>query len=260
MDALKRKAKETMEDTQRAENKHKDLMRYLRQARERADLAKDEKEALKQRIQEKKEELANSYRQIQEKQQGHRATEEIAEESEKIRKSLESKEFEVSDVLVMLEIKVRDKKRQADEAEERLAEAKVRHSSMKCELSELLARLNAAESKIVKLSEESDSTTVRLINLELKHRRYTKREEYFEDEVETKEQQIRNYETEAIANEAEIKVLLVARDRLKRKNYMYHLVHILITIEYGVKSSSQDFHTDFIVFLKMLLQAVSCPE
>lgn len=217
MDALKRKAKETQEDIKRAENKYKDLIRLLRQAEERASLADDEVEVLKQRIQNKKEELANSYRQLKEKQQGHQATEEIAEESEKIRKSLESKEFEVSDVLVMLEIKVRDKKRQADEAEERLAEAKVRYSCMKSELSELLARLNTAESKIVKLSEESDSTTVRLINLESKHRRYSKREEYFEDKVETTEQQIRNLETEAIANEAEIKILVVQRDRLKRK-------------------------------------------
>lgn len=225
MDALKRKAKETQEDIKRAENKYKDLIRLLRQAEERASLADDEVEVLKQRIQNKKEELANSYRQLKEKQQGHQATEEIAEESEKIRKSLESKEFEVSDVLVMLEIKVRDKKRQADEAEERLAEAKVRYSCMKSELSELLARLNTAESKIVKLSEESDSTTVRLINLESKHRRYSKREEYFEDKVETTEQQIRNLETEAIANEAEIKILVVQRDRLKRKNHIYHLVH-----------------------------------
>lgn len=222
MDALKRKAKETQEDVKRAENKYKDLIRLLRQAEERASLADDEVEVLKQRIQNKKEELANSYRQLKEKQQGHQATEEIAEESEKIRKSLESKEFEVSDVLVMLEIKVRDKKRQADEAEERLAEAKVRYSCMKSELSELLARLNTAESKIVKLSEESDSTTVRLINLESKHRRYSKREEYFEDKVETTEQQIRNLETEAIANEAEIKILVVQRDRLKRKNHIYH--------------------------------------
>lgn len=229
MDALKRKAKETQEDIKRAENKYKDLIRLLRQAEERASLADDEVEVLKQRIQNKKEELANSYRQLKEKQQGHQATEEIAEESEKIRKSLESKEFEVSDVLVMLEIKVRDKKRQADEAEERLAEAKVRYSCMKSELSELLARLNTAESKIVKLSEESDSTTVRLINLESKHRRYSKREEYFEDKVETTEQQIRNLETEAIANEAEIKILVVQRDRLKRKNHIYHLVHTLIT-------------------------------
>lgn len=225
MDALKRKAKETQEDIKRAENKYKDLIRLLRQAEERASLADDEVAVLKQRIQNKKEELANSYRQLKEKQQGHQATEEIAEESEKIRKSLESKEFEVSDVLVMLEIKVRDKKRQADEAEERLAEAKVRYSCMKSELSELLARLNTAESKIVKLSEESDSTTVRLINLESKHRRYSKREEYFEDKVETTEQQIRNLETEAIANEAEIKILVVQRDRLKRKNHIYHLVH-----------------------------------
>lgn len=217
MDALKRKAKETQEDIKRAENKYKDLIRLLRQAEERASLADDEVEVLKQRIQNKKEELANSYRQLKEKQQGHQATEEIAEESEKIRKSLESKEFEVSDVLVMLEIKVRDKKRQADEAEERLAEAKVRYSCMKSELSELLARLNTAESKIVKLSEESDSTTVRLINLESKHRRYSKREEYFEDKVETTEQQIRNLETEAIANEAEIKILVVQRDRLKQQ-------------------------------------------
>lgn len=233
MDALKRKAKETQEDIKRAENKYKDLIRLLRQAEERASLADDEVEVLKQRIQNKKEELANSYRQLKEKQQGHQATEEIAEESEKIRKSLESKEFEVSDVLVMLEIKVRDKKRQADEAEERLAEAKVRYSCMKSELSELLARLNTAESKIVKLSEESDSTTVRLINLESKHRRYSKREEYFEDKVETTEQQIRNLETEAIANEAEIKILVVQRDRLKRKNHLYHLVHTLITLHYG---------------------------
>lgn len=233
MDALKRKAKETQEDVKRAENKYKDLIRLLRQAEERASLADDEVEVLKQRIQNKKEELANSYRQLKEKQQGHQATEEIAEESEKIRKSLESKEFEVSDVLVMLEIKVRDKKRQADEAEERLAEAKVRYSCMKSELSELLARLNTAESKIVKLSEESDSTTVRLINLESKHRRYSKREEYFEDKVETTEQQIRNLETEAIANEAEIKILVVQRDRLKRKNHIYHLVHTLITLHYG---------------------------
>ena len=233
MDALKRKAKETQEDIKRAENKYKDLIRLLRQAEERASLADDEVEVLKQRIQNKKEELANSYRQLKEKQQGHQATEEIAEESEKIRKSLESKEFEVSDVLVMLEIKVRDKKRQADEAEERLAEAKVRYSCMKSELSELLARLNTAESKIVKLSEESDSTTVRLINLESKHRRYSKREEYFEDKVETTEQQIRNLETEAIANEAEIKILVVQRDRLKRKNHIYHLVHTLITLYYG---------------------------
>ncbi|XP_058956882.1 tropomyosin beta chain [Pocillopora verrucosa] len=217
MDALKRKAKETQEDIKRAENKYKDLIRLLRQAEERASLADDEVAVLKQRIQNKKEELANSYRQLKEKQQGHQATEEIAEESEKIRKSLESKEFEVSDVLVMLEIKVRDKKRQADEAEERLAEAKVRYSCMKSELSELLARLNTAESKIVKLSEESDSTTVRLINLESKHRRYSKREEYFEDKVETTEQQIRNLETEAIANEAEIKILVVQRDRLKQQ-------------------------------------------
>lgn len=233
MDALKRKAKETQEDIKRAENKYKDLIRLLRQAEERASLADDEVEVLKKRIQNKKEELANSYRQLKEKQQGHQATEEIAEESEKIRKSLESKEFEVSDVLVMLEIKVRDKKRQADEAEERLAEAKVRYSCMKSELSELLARLNTAESKIVKLSEESDSTTVRLINLESKHRRYSKREEYFEDKVETTEQQIRNLETEAIANEAEIKILVVQRDRLKRKNHIYHLVHTLITLHYG---------------------------
>lgn len=233
MDALKRKAKETQEDIKRAENKYKDLIRLLRQAEERASLADDEVEVLKQRIQNKKEELANSYRQLKEKQQGHQATEEIAEESEKIRKSLESKEFEVSDVLVMLEIKVRDKKRQADEAEERLAEAKVRYSCMKSELSELLARLNTAESKIVKLSEESDSTTLRLINLESKHRRYSKREEYFEDKVETTEQQIRNLETEAIANEAEIKILVVQRDRLKRKNHIYHLVHTLITLHYG---------------------------
>lgn len=233
MDALKRKAKETQEDIKRAENKYKDLIRLLRQAEERASLADDEVEVLKQRIQNKKEELANSYRQLKEKQQGHQATEEIAEESEKIRKSLESKEFEVSDVLVMLEIKVRDKKRQADEAEERLAEAKVRYSCMKSELSELLARLNTAESKIVKLSEESDSTTVRLINLESKHRRYSKREEYFEDKVETTEQQIRNLETEAIANEAEIKILVVQRDRLKRKNHIYHLVHTLITLHCG---------------------------
>lgn len=233
MDALKRKAKETQEDIKRAENKYKDLIRLLRQAEERASLADDEVEVLKQRIQNKKEELANSYRQLKEKQQGHQATEEIAEESEKIRKSLESKEFEVSDVLVMLEIKVRDKKRQADEAEERLAEAKVRYSCMKSELSELLARLNTAESKIVKLSEESDSTTVRLINLESKHRRYSKREEYFEDKVETTEQQIRNLETEAIANEAEIKILVVQRDRLKRKNHIYHLVHTLINLHYG---------------------------
>ena len=233
MDALKRKAKETQEDIKRAENKYKDLIRLLRQAEERASLADDEVEVLKQRIQNKKEELANSYRQLKEKQQGHQATEEIAEESEKIRKSLESKEFEVSDVLVMLEIKVRDKKRQADEAEEHLAEAKVRYSCMKSELSELLARLNTAESKIVKLSEESDSTTVRLINLESKHRRYSKREEYFEDKVETTEQQIRNLETEAIANEAEIKILVVQRDRLKRKNHIYHLVHTLITLHYG---------------------------
>lgn len=233
MDALKRKAKETQEDIKRAENKYKDLIRLLRQAEERASLADDEVEVLKQRIQNKKEELANSYRQLKEKQQGHQATEEIAEESEKIRKSLESKEFEVSDVLVMLEIKVRDKKRQADEAEERFAEAKVRYSCMKSELSELLARLNTAESKIVKLSEESDSTTVRLINLESKHRRYSKREEYFEDKVETTEQQIRNLETEAIANEAEIKILVVQRDRLKRKNHIYHLVHTLITLHYG---------------------------
>lgn len=233
MDALKRKAKETQEDIKRAENKYKDLIRLLRQAEERASLADDEVEVLKQRIQNKKEELANSYRQLKEKQQGHQATEEIAEESEKIRKSLESKEFEVSDVLVMLEIKVRDKKRQADEAEERLAEAKVRYSCMKSELSELLARLNTAESKIVKLSEESDSTTVRLINLESKHRRYSKREEYFEDKVETTEQQIRNLETEAIANEAEIKILVVQRDRLKRKNHIYHLVYTLITLHYG---------------------------
>lgn len=233
MDALKRKAKETQEDIKRAENKYKDLIRLLRQAEERASLADDEVAVLKQRIQNKKEELANSYRQLKEKQQGHQATEEIAEESEKIRKSLESKEFEVSDVLVMLEIKVRDKKRQADEAEERLAEAKVRYSCMKSELSELLARLNTAESKIVKLSEESDSTTVRLINLESKHRRYSKREEYFEDKVETTEQQIRNLETEAIANEAEIKILVVQRDRLKRKNHIYHLVYTLITLHYG---------------------------
>lgn len=218
MDALKRKAVETLQDIQRVENRHKDLMRYLRQARERADLAEDEVGTLKQKIKERKEDLDNSFKEIKDKEQGHHAKEEIAEESEKIRKSLESQEFEVSDVLVMLDIKVRDKKKRADESEERLAEGKTRYSSMKADLSELLARLNTAESRICKLSEDSDSDTVRLINLEKKHKRYAKREEYFEDKIETTEQQIRNLVTEAISNEAEAKMLAVQKEKLKSKS------------------------------------------
>ena len=54
MDALKRKVKETMEDTERTENRYKNLIRHLRQAKERADLADEEVEALKQRIKERK--------------------------------------------------------------------------------------------------------------------------------------------------------------------------------------------------------------
>ena len=217
MDALKRKSKETLDDIQRAENRQKDLMRYLRLARERADLAEDEREALKEKIKAKREELENTQRDVTEKQQCHIAKEKEAEESEMIRKALETKEFEVGDKLVMLEIKCRDAKKHADEQEEKLSDAKVRCSTMKADLSELLARLNTAESKIVKLSEESDSDTVRLINLEIKHRRYNKREEYFEDRIETTEQQIRNLETEAVSNEAEAKVLVIQRDKLKSK-------------------------------------------
>jgi len=218
MDALKRKVKETIEDTERAENRHKYLIRHLRQAKERADLADEEVEALKQRIKERKEDLNNSYKIIQDKQEHHQAKEQMAEESEEIRKNLESKEFEVGDQLVVLEARVRDKKRIADEAEQRLAEAKVRYNTIKSDLSEHLARLNTAESKICKLSEDSDSDTVRIINLEIKHRRYDKREEYFEDKIETMEQQIRNLETGAIGNEAEAKLLVTQRDKLKSKS------------------------------------------
>ena len=217
MDALKRKAKETLEDIQRAENRQKDLLRYLRLARERADLAEEEAESLQSKIKEKREELEIMQRDTAEIVQGHAVKEEEAEESEKIRKGLESKEFEVDDQLVMLEIKCGDAKKRADEQEEKLGDAKVRYSSMKAELSELLARLNIAESKIVKLSEEADSDNVRVINLELKHRRYSKREDYFEDKIETTEQQIRNLETEAVGNEAETKMLETQRNKLKSK-------------------------------------------
>lgn len=218
MDALKRKAKETLEDIKRAENRQKDLLRYLRLAKERADLAEEEANSLKVKIKEKKEELENTNKEAADKQQGHLAKEDEAEESEKLRKSLESKEFEVGDQLVMLEIKCKDAKKHANEQEKKLSDAKVRYSSMKAELSEHLARLNIAESKIVKLSEESDSDTVRVINLELKHRRYAKREEYFEDKIETTEQQIRNLGIEAANNDADAKLLAVQRDKLKSKD------------------------------------------
>lgn len=211
-----------MEDTERTENRYKNLIRHLRQAKERADLADEEVEALKQRIKERKEDLDNSYRMIQDKQHHHQSKEQMAEESEEIRKNLESKEFEVGDQLVVLEAKVRDKKKLADEVEQRLAEAKVRYNSIKSDLSEHLARLNTAESKICKLSEDSDSDTVRIINLEIKHRRYAKREEFFEDKIETLEQQIRNLETEAIGNEAEAKGLVTQRDKLKSKTLVLH--------------------------------------
>ena len=75
MDALKRKVKETIEDTERAENRYKYLLRHLRQAKERADLADEEVEALKQRIKERKEDLNNSYGMIQDKQQHHQTKE-----------------------------------------------------------------------------------------------------------------------------------------------------------------------------------------
>lgn len=215
MDALKRKAKETLGDIQRAENKHKDLVRYLRLARERADLAEEEAESLKEKIKSKREELKEVQKDVAEKEQCHVAKEEEAEESETTRKALEAKEFDVGDELVMLERKCSEAKKHADEKEDKLNEAKIRYSTMKANLSELLARLNAAESKIVKLSEESDSDTVRLINLEIKHRRYDKREEYFEDKIETNEQQIRNLEIEAVKNEAETKLLEVQRDKVK---------------------------------------------
>ena len=220
MDVLKIKAKETLGDIERAETKGKNLSRYLRLAKERADLAEEERDTLKEKIKNKKEELENLNKETAEKDGDRVAKEEEAEESEKARKALEAKEFEVGDELVMLEIKCRDTKKSADEKEHKLAEAKVRHSSMKAELSELLARLNEAESKIVKLSEETDSDTIRVINLEIKHRRYAQREEYFEDKVETIEQQIRNLEFEAGRNEAEVKLLVVQRDRLKCKCHL----------------------------------------
>ena len=220
MDVLKIKAKETLGDIERAETKRKNLLRYLRLAKERADLAEEERDTLKEKIKNKKEELENLNKETAEKDGDRVAKEEEAEESEKARKALEAKEFEVGDELVMLEIKCRDTKKSADEKEDKLAEAKVRHSSMKAELSELLARLNEAESKIVKLSEETDSDTIRVINLEIKHRRYAQREEYFEDKVETIEQQIRNLEFEAGRNEAEVKLLVVQRDRLKCKCHL----------------------------------------
>lgn len=65
-----------------------------------------------------------------------------------------------------------------------MVEVKVRYSCMKFELSEFFVRLNIVEFKIVKFSEEFDFIIVRFINLELKYRRYFKREEYFEDKVE----------------------------------------------------------------------------
>lgn len=223
MDALKRKVKETMEDIQRAENRHKDLIRHLRQATKRAELAVEEKEALEQRVKERKQDLENSCKKCQEVLEDCQAKDQMAGESEEIRKNLESKELEVCDQLVMLEAKVRDKKRYADEAEQRLTEAKVRYNTIKSDLSELLARLNTAESKICKLHEDSDSDTVRLINLEIKHRRYDKREEYFEDKIETMEQQIRNLETEAVENEAEAKLLQTQQDKLKSKSLLLHV-------------------------------------
>ena len=215
MDALKRKAKETLEDIKRAENRHKDLIRYLGHAEGRAEMAEDEVRGLQDKISEKKKELESVSAAVKEKELGHSAKEEEAEESEKIRKALEAKGFEVDDQLVMLEIKVRDAKRQADEKEAKLEEAKVRCSTIQAELSELLARLNTAESKIVKLSEESDCDLVKLIKLERRHRKYDQRQEQFEDEIETREQQITNLEIECATYQAGAKILVSQRDKLK---------------------------------------------
>lgn len=50
MDVLKIKAKETICDIERAETKRKNLLRYLRLAKERADLADEERDSLKEKI------------------------------------------------------------------------------------------------------------------------------------------------------------------------------------------------------------------
>lgn len=215
MDALKRKAKETLDDIKRAENKYKDLTRYLRLVKERAELAEEEAGVLKAKIAAKREELESFGGVLKEKQIQHAAKEEEMDESEKMRKTLEAKEFETDDQLVGLELKVRNEKKMADELEDKLAEAKVVHNSMKGELSELLARLNTAESKIVKLSEEADGNLVKLINLERRHVLYDQRQDWFEDRVEMKEREISHLKAETEANLAEVKGLEGQRNKLK---------------------------------------------
>ena len=217
MDALKRKAKATLEDIKHAENKQKDLTRHVRMARERADLAEFEVENLEARIKLKKQELENCCKKVEDEERCHRAKEEVAEESEKERKLLEGKGFDLDDELAVLAIKLRDAREKADEVEDRVSESKGKYSCLKSDLSELLARLNVAESKICRLSEDADSDTVRLINLEIKHKRYGQRSEYFEDKIEMIEEQVKNLTVEASSNEADIKLLVVQRDKLKGK-------------------------------------------
>lgn len=65
-----------------------------------------------------------------------------------------------------------------------MVEVKVRYNFIKFDLSEYLVRLNIVEFKICKLSEDFDFDIVRIINLEIKYRRYVKREEFFEDKIE----------------------------------------------------------------------------
>ena len=85
MDVLKIKAKETICDIERAETKRKNLLRYLRLAKERADLADEERDSLKEKIKNKKEELENLNKETAEKDGDRVAKEEEAEESARMK-------------------------------------------------------------------------------------------------------------------------------------------------------------------------------
>jgi len=202
-------------DIEYADEKYKAIRRELKLATERADQSEAEAECLKKKKQACIEELEKTEEEYEVKLLRIKAQEEVADDSEKERKVLEQNEYDHSDQIAVLSMRVMQAKKHADEVEQKLKEAVKRLKLMQKDNNNALNRIKSANSKIEYLTEECDIGMRKLIKQEWQEQNHIRKQDIYEDKIESLETEYRHAVIRAQDLEQDAKALQMQVEKMK---------------------------------------------
>ena len=215
MAELKKVVMQMKLDIDFADEKFKRIESELKLAKEQGDQSEIEIEGLKRKKLTYIQEIEKIEEAYEVKVLRIKAQEEVADDSEKERKVLEQNEYDQNDKIAVLSMKVMQAKKHADEAEQMLKESKERYNLLQEEKHNAQNRLKNDGDKINYLEEELDWRMRSMIRKEWQEQGYIRKEENYEEKIESLEEKLGHTIIRAEDLEQDAKTLRIQLEKMK---------------------------------------------